>query len=189
MPASPAGRSIASMDLRSHRPLVAAARWLVAGAAVLAVVGVWAACGRTAIGPLTPADHTAARPGPAAPAAPPRAAAERRDRPARPASQAACTVAQLTRLVDQRRLAAARRLLAGGRVWPRRELVAIRHIDFISARVWGDSRADAVTLAATVRLAVRPGSPLPSGLTTLFFTLGRDRSAGDWLVTAVATSP
>ena len=103
--------------------------------------------------------------------------------------EAARTVAQLTRLVDQRRLVEARRLLAGRRVWPRRELAAIRHIDFISARVWGDSRADVVTLAATVRLAVRPGSPLPNGLTTLFFTLGRDRSAGDWLVTAVATSP
>ena len=184
----PAERSIAGMDLRSQRLLVTAPRWLVAGATVLAVVGVWAACGRTAIGPSAPADHTAAAPGPAAPAPPPRVVAG-----AVPAGttglQAACAVAQLTRLVDQRRLAEARRLLAGGRVWPRRELVAIRHIDFISARVWGDSRANAVTLAATVRLAVRRGSPLPSGLTTLFFTLGRDRSAGDWLVTAVATSP
>ncbi len=176
------------MDLRSHRPFLIAARWLVAGAAALAVVGVWAACGRTAIGPVTPADRAAARPGPSAPAAPPRSVPTG-ETAGTPGLQAASTVAQLTRLVDQRRLAAARRLLAGGRVWPRRKLVAIRHIDFISARVWGDSRADAVTLAATVRLAVRPGSPLPSGLTTLFFTLGRDRSAGDWLVTAVATSP
>ena len=183
----PAERSIAGMDLRSQRLLVTAPRWLVAGATVLAVVGVWAACGRTAIGPPTPAGHMAAAPGPAAPAPPPRVAA---DAPAGTTGlQAACAVAQLTRLVDQRRLAAARRLLAGGRAWPRRELIAIRHIDFISARVWGDSRANAVTLAATVRLAVRRGSPLPSGLTTLFFTLGRDRSAGDWLVTAVATSP
>ena len=176
------------MDLRSHRPLVAAARWLVAGAAVLAVVGVWAACGRTAPGPLSPADHAAAGRGPTAPAPPPPSASA-----AEPAGsaglEAAATVLQLTRLVDQRRLAAARRLLSGAGVWPRRELVAIRHIDFISARVWGDSRAGAVTLAATVRLAVRPGSPLSSGLTTLFFTLGRDRSAGDWLVTAVTTSP
>jgi hypothetical protein len=98
-------------------------------------------------------------------------------------------VAQLTRLVDQRRFGAARRLLAGQHVWPHRELHAIRHIRFISARVWGDPRADRVTLAATVRLAVRPGSPLPGGLTTLFFTLGRDGTAGDWLVTAVTTSP
>jgi len=176
------------MDLRSHRLLVAA-RWLVAGAAVLAVVGVWAACGRTAIGPMAPADPAAeAGPGPSAPAPLPRSSAA--GEPAGTSGlEAASTVARLTRLVDQRRLAAARRLLAGGQVWPRRELVAIRHINFISARVWGDSRADVVTLAATVRLAVWPGSPLPSGLTTLFFTLGRDRSAGDWLVTAVATSP
>ena len=98
-------------------------------------------------------------------------------------------MAQLTHLVDQRRLVAARRLLAGRRVWPRRELLAIRRIRFISARVWGDPRADGVTLAATVRLTVRPGSPLPGGLATLFFTLGRDGTAGDWLVTAVTTSP
>lgn len=98
-------------------------------------------------------------------------------------------MAQLTHLVDQRRLVAARRLLAGRRAWPRRELLAITRIRFISARVWGDPRADGVTLAATVRLAVRSGSPLPGGLTTLFFTLGRDGTAGDWLVTAVTTSP
>ncbi len=177
------------MDLRSHRLLVAAARWLFAGAAVLAVVGVWAACGRTALGPLAPADRTAgAGPGPSAPAPLPQGASPTETAGTR-ALEAARTVAQLTRLVDQRRLAEARRLLATGHVWPHRELVAVRHIDFISARVWGDSRADAVTLAATVRLAVRRGSPLPRGLATLFFTLGRDRSAGDWLVTAVATSP
>ena len=177
------------MDLRSHPLFVAAARWLLAGAAVLAVVGVWAACGRTAIGPLAPADPTAgAPPGPSAPAALPRSTASG-ELAGTTGLEAACTVAQLTRLVDQRRLVAARRLLAGRRAWPRRELAAIRHIDFISARVWGDSRAGAVTLAVTVRLTTRRGSSLPSGLTTLFFTLGRDRSAGDWLVTAVATSP
>jgi hypothetical protein len=166
------------MDLRSHPLFVAAARWLLAGAAVLAVVGVWAACGRTAIGPLAPADPTAL----------PRSTTSG-ELAGTTGLEAACTVAQLTRLVDQRRLVAARRLLAGRRAWPRRELAAIRHIDFISARVWGDSRAGAVTLAVTVRLTTRRGSSLPSGLTTLFFTLGRDRSAGDWLVTAVATSP
>ena len=176
------------MDLRSHRPL-AAARWLVAGAAVLAVVGVWAACGRTAPGPLSPADARGGGAGAVRPRPRRRAARPPPSPPAQPASRRRPRSLQLTRLVDQRRLAAARRLLSGAGVWPRRELVAIRHIDFISARVWGDSRAGAVTLAATVRLAVRPGSPLSSGLTTLFFTLGRDRSAGDWLVTAVTTSP
>ena len=177
------------MILRSHRSLATAAvRALVAGAALLAVVGVWAACGRTALSPLTLAGH-AAGPGPTAPA--PRAssvAATGRAGGTTTGLETACTVAQLTRLVDQRRFGAARRLLAGQHVWPHRELHAIRHIRFISARVWGDPRADGVTLAATVCLAVRPGSPLPGGLTTLFFTLGRDGTAGDWLVTAVTTS-
>ncbi|HUK77886.1 MAG TPA: hypothetical protein VL117_09850 [Thermoleophilia bacterium] len=103
--------------------------------------------------------------------------------------EAACTVARLVRFVDQRRLVAARLLLAGDRAWPRSELVKYRHIDLLSARVWGDARADVVTLAATVRLTARNGGAVHSGRTTLFFTLGRDRSAGDWLVTAVATSP
>ncbi len=223
------------MDLRSSRPLVAAARWLVAGAAVLVVVGAWATCGRTALGPSTPADRTvvAASPRPAASGSPlygtqaqatPAVVTQASATPARsapatgvptagslasgtqpsgtqpsetPASEtagargleAACTVARFSRFVNQRRLAAARRLLAGRHVWPRRGRHAIRRIDFISARVWGDSRADVVTLAATVRLAVRRGCPLPDGLTTLYFTLGRDGSAGDWLIKAVRTSP
>lgn len=176
------------MILRSHRSLATAVRALVAGAALLAVVGVWAACGRTAPGPLTLAGHAAGL-GPTAPAPRASSAAAGRAGGTTTGLETACTVAQLTRLVDQRRFGAARRLLAGRRAWPRRELTTIRHIRFISARVWGDPRADGVTLAATVCLAVRPGSPLPGGLTTLFFTLGRDGTAGDWLVTAVTTSP
>ena len=219
------GRSIDGMDLRSHRLLIAAARWLVAGAAVLAVVGVWAACGRTALGPSAPAGPTAvaASPRPAA-SGPPLPGASAGDTPVQDAQaqgtpvqgasaggapvqgapaggtqaaesagtrglEAACTVAQFSRLVSKRRLAAAHRLLAGRRDWPWRSLHTIRRIDFISARVWGDSRADVVTLAATVRLTVRRGCPLPGGPTTLYFTLTRDRSAGDWLVKAVRTSP
>ena len=227
------------MDLHSHRLCAAAIRWLVAGAAVLAVVGLWAASGRTALGPSALADRTAVaaspRPGASgspfhgtqargaqdAPTGGTQAAATPLGAAAAPAAgsqangaattlpptgsqangavagetvgtrglEAACTVARLSRLVSERRLAAARRLLAGKRVWPRRSLAAVRRIDFISARVWGDSRANVVTLAATVRLAVRRGCPLPGGLTTLYFTLGRDRSAGDWLVKAVRTSP
>jgi hypothetical protein len=186
--ASTAGRSIDSMILRSDRSLATAVRALVAGTALLMVVGVWAACGRTAPGPLTPPGQAAGL-GPSAPAPRTTSVAAASRAGATAGLETACTVAQLTRLVDQRRLGAARRLLAGRRVWPRRELMAISHIQFISARVWGDPRADGVTLATTVRLAVRPGSPLPSGLTTLFFTLGRDGTAGDWLVTAVTTSP
>ena len=176
------------MILRSHRSLATAVRALVAGAALLAVAGVWATCGRTAQRPVTLAGHAAGL-GPTAPAPSASSVATGRAGATTTGLETACTVAQLTRLVDQRRFGAARRLLAGQHVWPHRELHAIRHIRFISARVWGDPRADGVTLAATVRLAVRRGSPLPSGLTTLFFTLGRDGTAGDWLVTAVTTSP
>ena len=215
------------MALHSHRLLVATARWLIAGAAVLAVVGAWAACGRTAPGlpaPADPALDAGPRPAASAPlsAAPSSSAAVTPGAPTPGAGATPCTttpgtttsgaaatrgtttpaesagtrnleaartVEQLLQLVDRGRPGAARRLLSGTQVWPRRELAAIQHIDLISARVWGDSRAGAVTLAATVRLAVRRDSPLPSGRTTLFFTLGRDGSAGDWLVTAVATSP
>jgi len=172
------------MAPRSHRPLPARLRWLLAGAVLVAVAGAWASCGRAAPAPLSPADHpvVAGRPT----AAPPRATPA----PAADADiEAVCTVARLVRLLDQRRLAAARRLLAGDRAWPRRELSGVRHIDLISARVRGDARAGVVTLAATVRLTARAGGSVHSGRTTLLFTLGRDRSAGDWLVTAVATSP
>ena len=174
------------MAPRPYRPLLARLRWLLAGACVVAVAGAWASCGPSAPAPLSPADRPAVAGRPTA--APPRATPT----PAPTAGaglEAACTVARLVRFVDQRRLAAARRLLAGERAWPRRELIGIRHIDLLSARVRGDARAGVVTLAATVRLTARAGGPLRSGRTTLFFTLGRDRSAGDWLVTAVATSP
>jgi len=151
---------------------------------MIAVAGAWASCGRAAPAPLSPAGHPAIAGRPTA--APPRATPT----PAACAGlEAACTVARLLRLLDQRRLVAARRLLAGDRAWPRRELTGVRHIDLISARVWGDARAGVVTLATTVRLTARAGGAIHSGRTTLFFTLGRDRSAGDWLVTAVATSP
>jgi hypothetical protein len=210
------------MDLRSHRPLTAATCWLIAGAAALALVGVWATRGRTAPGPSASADRAAAMsPRPVASGSSPRPAGASATTPDKPQASAAtpgaaqasgagagvpasgaagvtpatrgltaaCTIVRLSRLVSEHRPAAVRLLLADDRVWPRRTLGAIRHIDFISARVWGDSRADAVTLAATVRLAVRQGSALPSGLTTLYFTLGRRGSAGDWLVKAVRTSP
>ena len=172
------------MAPRPYRPHLAHLRWLLAGAAVVAVAGAWASCGRTAPAPLSPVDRPARAGRPVA--APPRATPA----PAAGAGlEAACTVTRLVRFLDERRLVAARSLFAGDRAWPRRELVHVRHIDLVSARVWGDARADAVTLAATVRLSARPGGASRSGRTTLFFTLGRDRSAGDWLVTAVATSP
>ena len=167
-----------------HRPLPAHLRWLLAATGAVALAGAWASCGRAAPAPLSPADRPviAGRPT----AAPPRATPT----PAAGAGlEAACTVARLLRLLDQRRLVVASTLLASDRAWPRRELTGVRHIDLISARVRGDARADVVTLAATVRLTARPGGAIHSGRTTLLFTLGRDRSAGDWLVTAVATSP
>ena len=176
------------MAPRPHSPLLAHARWLLAGAVVVAAGGAWASCGRTAPAPLTPVGRpvVAGRPS----AAPPHATAT--PTPAGPTDlEAACTVARLLRFIDERRLTAARGLLAADRVWPRRELTDLRHICLVSARVWGDSRAGAgaVTLAAKVRLTARRGLAVRRERTTLFFTLGRDRSAGDWLVTAVATSP
>ncbi len=181
------------MTSRSHRTRIA--RRLAPAAAALAVVAVWAACGRTA--PVAPPPTGGVMvAGSRSPAAIP---------PARPAASpaptalaassagarllAACTIARLVRFVDRHRYTDARRLLAWPRCWPRRELLCIRHIDLISARVRGGPGSDTVTLVATVRLVTRRGAPLPSGRTTLFFTLGRVRSAGDWLITAVATSP
>ncbi len=75
---------------------------------VLAVVGVWAACGPSAPAPSRPRSARRWRGG----LRPPRPGPRPRPRRAAGAGlEAACTVAQLMRFVDQRRLAAARRLL------------------------------------------------------------------------------
>jgi len=92
-------------------------------------------------------------------------------------------------LVDDGDLRAAGRLLAGAWVWPRRELLVIARLSFMSARVQTARSADDVVLLTRVRARLRGPSPLHDGVNTLFFTLGRDGTTGGWLVTAVTSSP
>ena len=64
------------------------------------------------------------------------------------------------------------------------------HVHFRSARVYAAPDPRTLMLAARVRLRAARGCPLPDGLTTLFFTLGRVGNAvGGWLIVAVSTSP
>jgi hypothetical protein len=102
---------------------------------------------------------------------------------------AALVVRDLVKVVDQGRLGQARRLLAAPGVWPAVELRAIRSARVVTIRPWGRVGAGSLTLLARLRVAVGRGSPLSDGAVTLFFTLRRDGSSGDWLVTAVGTSP
>ena len=100
------------------------------------------------------------------------------------------TVKLFCDLVDSRRLWRAAELFATPRVWPRRELHAVRQLDFCSARV--DFAPDPQTLivVAQVRASGGSESPVRDGDTTLFFTLGRvGTTAGGWLITAVTSSP
>jgi len=100
------------------------------------------------------------------------------------------TVKLFCDLVSSRRLWRAAELFATPRVWPRRELTAVRRLDFRSARI--DFAPDPYTLVvvAQVHASGGSGSPVGDGDTTLFFTLGRvGATAGGWLITAVTTSP
>jgi hypothetical protein len=92
-------------------------------------------------------------------------------------------------LLDRGRWGQAQRLLSARRVWPRRDMITVRSAHFRSAEVWGDPSADALTLAVRIKVRVGPGSPLSDGVTTLFFHLRRTGTDGDWLVTAIGTSP
>lgn len=107
----------------------------------------------------------------------------------RVALAAALVVRDLVKVVDQGRRGQARRLLAAPGVWPAAELRAIRSARVVTIRPWGRVGAGSLTLLARLRVAVGRGSPLSDGAVTLFFTLRRDGSSGDWLVTAVGTSP
>ncbi len=102
---------------------------------------------------------------------------------------AALIVRDLVKVVDQGRLGQARRLLAAPGVWPAAELRAIRAARVVTIRPWGRVGDESLTLLARLRVSVRRGSPLSDGTVTVFFTLRRDGSSGDWLVTAVGTSP
>ena len=100
------------------------------------------------------------------------------------------TVKLFCDLVGSRRLWQAAALFATPRVWTRRELRAVRRLDFRSARV--HLAPDQYTLVVVARVHASGGSqsPVRNGDTTLFFTLGRvGTTAGGWLITAVTTSP
>jgi hypothetical protein len=93
-------------------------------------------------------------------------------------------------LVGSRQLWRAAALFATPRVWPRRELRAVKRLDFRSARV--DFAPDRHTLVVVARVEASgdANSPVCDGDATLFFTLGRvGTTAGGWLITAVTTSP
>ncbi len=92
-------------------------------------------------------------------------------------------------LVDDGRLRAAGRLLAGPWVWPQRELGVLAHFRLVSARVQREQLGAGVVLLARLRARLRGPSPLHDGVNTLFITLGRDGTTGGWLITAVTSSP
>jgi hypothetical protein len=104
--------------------------------------------------------------------------------------EAARAVALYCHLIDQRQFARAGALCSRRRLWSRRAFASLRGLRFRSARVFAAPDARTLVLAVRVRVHAGRGCPLPDGLSTLFFTLGRVGSAvGGWLITAVSTSP
>jgi hypothetical protein len=104
--------------------------------------------------------------------------------------EAARTVALYCGLLDDGQYARAGALCSRRRLWSRRVLATLRHLGFRSARVYAAPDARTLVLEARVRVRAGRGCPLPDGLATLFFTLGRVGSAvGGWLITAVSTRP
>jgi hypothetical protein len=100
------------------------------------------------------------------------------------------TVKQFCDLLDARLYWPAAGLFAAQRVWTRAELRSVRALSFRSARVLTAPDPATVTVAAAVRSIVRPGSPVPPGAATLFFTLGRvGTTTGGWLIQAITARP
>ncbi len=100
------------------------------------------------------------------------------------------TVKLFCDLVGSRRFWRAAALFATPRVWSRRELRAVRRLDFRSARVHFAPDPHTLVVVARVHASGGSESPVRDGDTTLFFTLGRvGTTAGGWLITAVTTSP
>ncbi|MGZ8634418.1 MAG: hypothetical protein ACXWZZ_11280 [Solirubrobacteraceae bacterium] len=100
------------------------------------------------------------------------------------------TVKLFCDLVSSRRLWRAAALFATPRVWPRRELRAVRRLDFHSARDRLAPDPHSLVVIARVYASGGPASPVHGGDTTLYFTLGRVGSTtGGWLIAAVTTSP
>ena len=100
------------------------------------------------------------------------------------------TVKLFCDLVGSRRFWRAAALFATPRVWSRRELRAVRRLDFRWARVHFAPDPHTLVVVARVHASGGSESPVRDGDTTLFFTLGRvGTTAGGWLITAVTTSP
>ena len=100
------------------------------------------------------------------------------------------TVKLFCDLVGSRRFWRAAALFATPPVWSRRELRAVRRLDFRSARVHFAPDPHTLVVVARVHASGGSESPVSDGDTTLFFTLGRvGTTAGGWLITAVTTSP
>ena len=100
------------------------------------------------------------------------------------------TVKLFCDLVGSRQLWRAAALFATPRVWTRRELHAVRQLDFVSARVHVAPDPHTLVVVARVFASAESECPVRDGDITLFFTLGRvGTTAGGWLITAVTTSP
>jgi hypothetical protein len=103
--------------------------------------------------------------------------------------EAARVVRRFCILLDSGRLPRAAALLTPG-AWPRRELRSIASFRFVSARVYAAPDHRTIVMLTRVRVRTRAPSPLPDGVATLFFTLGRvGTTTGGWLITAVRSSP
>jgi hypothetical protein len=167
----------------THRRTVIAL--CLALAALLAFAALSRPDGREADGRAAVAASGAAGAGGDRPAAVPQAASEAAQR-----VDAVRTVKLFCDLVGSRQLWRAAALFATPRVWTRRELQAIRQLDFVSARVHFAPDPHSLVVVARVFVSAEPESPIRDGDTMLLFTLGRvGTTAGGWLITAVTTSP
>jgi len=170
------------MLITGHRILLVIAL-AAAAATVLAVL--LSACGddKAQAPRVVPSDtHLASAPPGPSPAASPVSAAER--------LEAVRTVELYCRLVDRGQFARAGMLCSRPDLLTRRELESLRVFRFRSARVHAAPDARTLVLLARVRVRAGRGCPLPDGIATLFFTLGRvDTGVGGWLIVAIATSP
>jgi hypothetical protein len=152
---------------------------------VLAIAALWrpdrgAGGGRAAAVVATPADAEASPPATVLPGV--SAGAQR--------LEAVRTVKLFCDLVGSRRLWRAAALFATPRVWTRRQLHAVRQLEFRAARIHFAPDPATLVVVARVRASGAPESPVHNGESTLFFTLGRvGITAGGWLITAVTTSP
>lgn len=103
--------------------------------------------------------------------------------------QAAATITRFCRLVDQGRYRRASSLLAAARVWPLRRLRRLCRFRFVVARLAAHPRNASLTFRTRLLVACTPRTPRAARRDCLYFTLGRDGTTGDWLITAVGTHP